>query len=392
MELTVLMPCLNEAETVATCVSKARGFFDRAGVEGEVLVVDNGSTDGSRELAERAGARVVRERRKGYGRALRTGIDEARGRYIIMGDCDDSYDFSALDPFVRELRAGHDLVMGNRFRGGIEPGAMPPLHRYLGNPVLSFIGRLFFRTPVRDFHCGLRGFRAEAVRGLGLRTDGMEFASEMVVKSRLHGLSITEVPTTLSKDGRRQATPHLRTWRDGWRHLRFLLLFSPRWLFLLPGLALILAGAGAVAWLAGGSQRLGGVGIDVNTMVYAAAAIIGGVQLISFYGFAYLSSVRLGLRPPREGMRWIESERLLENGLVVAILLGLVGLGLAVYSVLYWRTAGFGALDPRESLRIVIPAATALILAIQVGSAVFFLSVLNLPHSGLRQPHAGPRE
>ena len=384
-ELTVLMPCLNEVETVATCVAKARGFLDRAGVDGEVLVVDNGSTDASREQAAAAGARVIREEGRGYGRALRTGIEQARGRFVIMGDCDDSYDFSRLDGFLDELRGGSDLVMGNRFRGGIEPGAMPPLHRYLGNPVLSFIGRLFFRTGVGDFHCGLRGFRTDAVRALGLRTDGMEFASEMVVKARLNGLTITEVPTTLSRDGREHGRPHLRTWRDGWRHLRFLLLFSPRWLFLLPGLALVLAGAGGVAWLAGGSQRFGGVGIDVNTLVYAAAAIIGGVQLVTLYGFAYLSSVRLGLRPRRSGMRWIESERLLENGLVAAVALGILGFGLAVYSVLYWRATGFGALDPRVSLRIVIPAASALVLALQIGSAVFFLSVLNLPHAGLRR-------
>jgi glycosyltransferase involved in cell wall biosynthesis len=384
-ELTVLMPCLNESETVAVCVTKAFDFLERSGVEGEVLVVDNGSTDGSSELAEAAGARVIREERKGYGRALRTGIEHAAGRYVVMGDCDDSYDFSRLDGFLDQLRAGSQFVMGNRFLGGIEPNAMPRLHRYLGNPVLSFIGRLFFGTSVRDFHCGLRGFHADAMRTIGLRTDGMEFASEMVVKARLNGLRISEVPTTLSRDGREHGRPHLRTWRDGWRHLRFLLLFSPRWLFLIPGMLLMLAGVAAAAWLLGGSHRVAGFGLDVNTLVYAAAAIVGGVQLVSFYGFAYLSAVRLELRQRRRGMGWIESERLLEGGLIVALLLALVGLGLGFYSVLYWRGAGFGQLDPRQSLRIVVPAATALILALQVGSAVFFLSVLNLPHAGLRR-------
>src|SRR5687767_10394655 len=239
-ELTVLMPCLDEAETVGRCVAKARGFLERAGIQGEVLVVDNGSSDGSVRLAEQAGARVVQERRRGYGNALRSGIEQARGRFVVMGDADDSYDFSALDPFLERLRAGADLVIGNRFQGGIAARAMPPLHRYLGNPVLTGIGRLFFRSPVGDFHCGLRGFRRDAIVALGLSTEGMEFASEMVVRATVEGLRIVEVPTTLAPDGRSRR-PHLRTFRDGWRHLRFLLLFSPRWLFLYPGVILMIA-------------------------------------------------------------------------------------------------------------------------------------------------------
>src|SRR5216683_2493132 len=263
------MPCLNEAETVATCVRKAAGFLREHGIDGEIVVADNGSTDGSQRLAEEAGARVVAVSAKGYGNALLGGIVDAQGRYIIMGDADDSYDFTALMPFVSALRDGADLVMGNRFRGGIAPGAMPPLHRYLGNPVLSFVGRLFFRSAIGDFHCGLRGFNRDSVMALNLQATGMEFASEMVVKAALAGQHVTEVPTTLAKDGRSRP-PHLHTWRDGWRHLRFLLLYSPRWLFLYPGALLMLAGAAAGAWLLPGPRTIAGVAFDVHTLVYAA--------------------------------------------------------------------------------------------------------------------------
>src|ERR1017187_9439324 len=241
VEVTVLMPCLDEAETVATCVDKAVAFLVDHDIDGEVVVADNGSTDGSQQAAEAAGARVVSIPERGYGSALLGGIRAARGKYVIMGDADDSYDFTALMPFLDRLRAGADLVMGNRFQGGIAPGAMPALHRYLGNPVLSFTGRLFFRSKIGDFHCGLRGFRRDSVLALGLQASGMEFASEMVVKATLAGQRVEEVPTTLSPDGRSRP-PHLRSWRDGWRHLRFLLLFSPRWLFLIPGAALFALG------------------------------------------------------------------------------------------------------------------------------------------------------
>ena len=266
MELTVVMPCLNEAETVATCVRKAIGFLAESGISGEVLVADNGSTDGSQRLATDAGARVVPISDKGYGNALMGGIVAARGKYVIMGDADDSYDFTNLMPFVNELRKGADLVMGNRFRGGIAPGAMPPLHKYLGNPVLSFIGRLFFRSKIGDFHCGLRGFSRDSVMALNLQATGMEFASEMVVKATLAGQRVTEVPTTLSKDGRSRP-PHLRSWRDGWRHLRFLLLFSPRWLFLYPGLALLVVGSAVTTALYFSPLRIGGAGLDIHTML-----------------------------------------------------------------------------------------------------------------------------
>jgi glycosyltransferase involved in cell wall biosynthesis len=230
LELTILMPCLNEAETLATCITKARSFLSRTGISGEILIADNGSIDGSQTIARDLGARIIPVTTRGYGSALRTGIQAAHGRFVIMGDSDDSYNFSLLDDFVEKLRAGYQLVMGNRFKGGILPGAMPPLHRYLGNPVLTAIGRLFFRSACGDFHCGLRGFERSAILALDLQGSGMEFASEMVVKATVHNLRIAEVPIVLSPDGRTRP-PHLRSWRDGWRHLRVLLLFSPRWLF-----------------------------------------------------------------------------------------------------------------------------------------------------------------
>src|SRR5271165_6547534 len=274
-ELTILMPCLNEAETVGRCVSKARAFLAQSGVAGEVLIADNGSTDGSQAIAASLGARVVPIASRGYGNALIGGIRAAHGRFVIMGDSDDSYDFSALGGFVEKLRAGYQLVMGNRFRGGIRPGAMPPLHRYLGNPVLTAIGRIFFRSPCGDFHCGLRGFDRAAILGLDLQASGMEFATEMVVKATVAKLRLIEVPTKISPDGRGRP-PHLRSWRDGWRHLRFLLLFSPRSLFLYPGFGLFAIGCLAMAWLLPQPRQLGSVGFDVHTLLYASLAVVVG--------------------------------------------------------------------------------------------------------------------
>src|SRR3984885_894726 len=276
------MPCLNEAETVATCVRKAMGFLAESGISGEVVVADNGSTDGSQQLAEAEGARVVPVSEKGYGNALLGGIEAARGKYIIMGDADDSYDFTNLMPYVDELRKGADLVMGNRFAGGIAPGAMPPLHRYLGNPVLSFVGRLFFRSKIGDFHCGLRGFNRDSVRALNLQATGMEFASEMVVKAALAGQHVTEVPTTLAKDGRSRP-PHLHTWRDGWRHLRFLLLFCPHWLFFVPGLGFGAAGLVIGGIIAAQPLTTGDVTFDVDTLIVASALVVSGVQSVLFW-------------------------------------------------------------------------------------------------------------
>ena len=377
VELTVLMPCLNEAETVATCVHKAIAFLDRAGVAGEVVVSDNGSDDGSVELAETAGARVVRTRRRGYGAALISGIRAARGRYVIMADADDSYDFSRLDAFLERLRGGADLVMGNRFKGGIEPDAMPPLHRYLGNPVLTWIGRLFYRSPVGDFHCGLRGFRRDRVLGLGLASPGMEFASEMVVKATLADLRIAEVPTTLSPDGRSRP-PHLRSWRDGWRHLRFLLLFSPSWLFLIPGALLMMAGLLGMAWLTPAPRTFGSVTFDVNTLLYAAGAVVCGFQAFAFGVFAKFFAAREGLLPWDRRLNWLNQPRVLELGLGVGAVLFLAGLAASFYGVGMWSESSFGDLDPRRSIRLVAPAATALMLGTQVGFASFFLAVLRL--------------
>jgi glycosyltransferase involved in cell wall biosynthesis len=377
IELSIVMPCLNEAETLTVCVEKAMSFLARAGIKGEVLVADNGSTDGSQEIAARMGARVVNVPDKGYGSALRGGIEQAAGRYIIMGDADDSYDFSSLDPFIQKLRQGYDLVMGNRFRGGIEPGAMPPLHKYLGNPVLTGIGRLFFHSPVTDFHCGLRGFNKQAYERMEVRTTGMEFASEMVVKATLLGMQIAEVPTTLRPDGRSRP-PHLRSWRDGWRHLRFLLLYSPRWLFLYPGAALMMIGIVAGAWLMPGPRVVFGVGFDGQTLLYAGLAILIGFQAVVFAVFTKVFATNAGLLPPDERISRVTGAVTLELGLFVGGLLVLFGLGTSVFAVSVWRETAFGPLNPSQTLRLIVPAGVALTLGCQIILSSFFLSVLTL--------------
>lgn len=376
-ELTILMPCLNEAETVAVCIDKARGFLERNGVDGEVLIADNGSTDGSQAIAREHGARVITVDRLGYGAALQGGIEAAEGRFVIMGDADDSYDFSRLEPFLEQLRTGHQLVMGNRFRGGIAPGAMPALHRYLGNPVLSFAGRLFFNSPIRDFHCGLRGFEREAVLGLRLSTPGMEFASEMVVKATLNRLRIAEVPTTLRPDGRGRP-PHLRSWRDGWRHLRFLLIFSPRWLFLYPGLTLVVLGMALMVSLVPGPLSLLGISLDIHTMLFAALAILIGYQAIQLGVFSRFYGMRVGLLPEDPLVSRLVEFTTLERGLVVALLLMLGGIAGAVAAVFSWGETQFAALDPQAGMRLVIPSATAIALGAQLGFGAFFLGVLKM--------------
>jgi glycosyltransferase involved in cell wall biosynthesis len=383
LELTILMPCLNEAETIEVCVRKATGYLRSKGVCGEVVVADNGSTDGSQAIAERNGARVVPIAVRGYGAALLGGIRAARGTYIIMADADDSYDFTALDPFMAKLREGYELVMGNRFQGGIKPNAMPPLHRYLGNPVLTGIGRLFFRSPCGDFHCGLRGFRRDSIMGLGLTSPGMEFASEMVVKATLHKLRLGEVPTTLSKDGRSRP-PHLRSWRDGWRHLRFLLLFSPSWLFLYPGLLLLLTGISAMVWLLPEPRVAGSVTLDVNTLVYTAAGIVCGFQAIVFYMFAKTYAIRSGLLPEDPLVGRLREVLRLEVGLIGGALIFLLGLALAAYAVGAWTIHSFGHLDPQQSLRLVVPSATMLILGLQIISSSCLLSILQLERADVQ--------
>jgi glycosyltransferase involved in cell wall biosynthesis len=377
MELTVVLPCLNEAETLAVCIRKAEASIAGLGIDGEVVVADNGSTDGSQDIARAEGARVVDVPIRGYGAALTAGIADAEGEFVIMGDADDSYDLSNLGPFVEALRGGADLVMGNRFAGGIEPGAMPALHRYLGNPALTAIGRFLFRSPVKDFHCGLRGFRREAILELDLRTTGMEFASEMVVKATLNKLNIVEVPTTLSPDGRSRA-PHLRRWHDGWRHLRFLLLYSPRWLFLYPGVVLFLVGLVLGGVLLAGPIQIGEHALDVSALVYAMAAVLIGFQAILFAAFSRAFVANEGLMPPSPGMQRAFKVLNLERGLIIGLLLLIVGVGLAIYGFIIWGSSDFGALDARDAIRLAVPAATLSVLGFETVMGSFFLSVLGL--------------
>lgn len=388
LELTILMPCLNEAETLAVCIGKAQAFLQREGIAGEVLVADNGSTDGSQEIAAGLGARVVPVSARGYGAALLGGIAHARGRFVIMGDADDSYDFSALQAFVGRLRDGAELVMGNRFRGGIEPGAMPPLHRYLGNPVLSFIGRLLFPIGAGDFHCGLRGFNTEAIRRLDLQTTGMEFASEMVVRSALAGLRIEEVPTTLKPDGRSRP-PHLRTWRDGWRHLKFLLVYNPRWLFFIPGMVLTGFGTLFAALLVFGPLRvIDNLSLDLNTFVAACFMILAGVQLLTFGAISRRYAQVTGILPSTPRSDWltrtITTDRLVANA-GICFAGGVLFFG---YAVARWAHLGFGPLDDSEIPRIVVLGLTLIVISLQAFFSAFLLGVLEIPVKRLRDAQA----
>lgn len=376
-ELTVLMPCLNEGQTLGRCIVKARREIEKNRLDAEILIADNGSTDGSRQIAEREGARVINVPRRGYGSALSAGIAAARGQYIIMADADDSYDLSNLMPFLHKLREGNDLVMGNRFKGEIAAGAMPFLHRYLGTPVLTLLSRIFFRTPCGDVNCGMRGLRKEAAEGLRLRSLGMEFASEMLVKSSLFGLRIAEIPTALSRDGR-SVPPHLRTWRDGWRHLRFMLLYSPRWLFLYPGIALMVLGFLMTAWLLPGTRYLGTVGLDVDTLIYAAIAIFIGYQAVTFAVFAKVFAITEGLLPQDEKLNRLFRFITLETGLLAGALMVLGGLAISISAVAYWQRHGFGPLDPVKTIRLILPGAISLTLGFQTLFSSFFLSVLGM--------------
>ena len=377
VELTILMPCLNEAETLAVCVRQARAFMTSHDVKGEILVADNGSTDGSQQIAEAEGARVVRIGERGYGAALIGGIAAAKGTFVAMADADDSYDFGTLGPFLDRLRLGDDLVMGNRFKGGIAPGAMPPLHKYLGNPVLSFVGRLFFRAPVRDFHCGLRAFRRDTIMGLHLRTTGMEFASEMVVKSCLAGLKISEVPTTLKKDGRSRP-PHLRSFRDGWRHLRFLLLFSPRWLFLYPGLALTAIGVVFTAVLVRGPITIGGSGFDIGSLLYAVAVTVVGYQAVLFSVLSRVYAQAEGFLPTKPRFDAFQRRLSMEKGVTLGLAMFLFGIVASLLSLLRWRNADFGSLPPEQSIRTVTPGVLGLMLGAQTILSGLFLSLLRI--------------
>lgn len=377
VELSVVMPCLNESETVGTCVRKAMAVLHEFGIRGEVIVADNGSTDGSRELARNLGAQVIHVAEKGYGSALKGGILRARGQYVLMADADDSYDFGHIPRFLNELRNGSELVMGNRFQGGIAKRAMPALHRFVGNPVLTAIGKLFFKSPCGDFHCGIRAFRKDGFQRMDVRSTGMEFASEIVVKASLLGMKVTEVPTTLSPGGRSRPS-HLRTWRDGWRHLRFLLMYSPRWLFLYPGMLMIGVGLAGCIWLLPGPRVFRSISFDVHTLLYAFVSVVIGFQFVAFAVFTKVFAITEGLLPedPRltRLFRWVT----LETGLSAAGLLIALGLAGSIWAVTHWARESFGALDPVHMLRVAVPSVFCLMLGVQIACSSFFLSILGL--------------
>jgi glycosyltransferase involved in cell wall biosynthesis len=378
MEFTILMPCLDEARTVESCIQKARTYLTKRGIVGEILVADNGSTDGSQSLAETAGARVIQVENKGYGAALIGGIEAAKGRFVIMADADDSYDFTDLDGFVERLRLGFKLVVGNRFKGGIMPGAMPVLNRYLGNPVLSFIGRTLYSSPIGDFHCGMRGFDRQAILDLHLRASGMEFASEMVVKASLAQLSIAEVPTTLNPDGR-QRPPHLRPWRDGWRHLRFMLLRSPQWLFLYPGLALTIFGLIGAALVTIKPRQIPGVlTLDINGLLYFSVAAIVGVQITFFGLFAMALARKIKLRIAYGFFDRLLRLASLEAAVAIGMCLVIAGLTGATYAILQWGHSSFGPLIPTEMMRITIPSVTTLAIGTQIVFGALLLGFIEV--------------
>jgi len=387
IEISIIMPCLNEAETLEVCIRKAKEYLDRSSISGEVIIGDNGSTDGSQQIALRSGARVVNVPQPGYGAALYGASLAAHGKYILMGDSDDSYDFSNLDCFIERLREGYDLVMGNRFAGGIQPGAMPWKNRYIGNPILSAIGKMLFHCPAEDFHCGLRGYSKEAFVRMDLRTTGMEFASEMVIKATLCRMKITEVPTTLSPDGRSRP-PHLRPYRDGWRHLRFMLLFSPNWLFFYPGLSLMMVGvAGAFALLLN-PIHLHHVQFGIDTLIYCAFMIISGFQSVLFAVLSRVYAVQERLYPAGKVYHSLFRFINLERGLIAGSLMVLGGLASTFYALFEWRNAGFGALNIEHISRIVIPSGLAITLGIETVLFSFFLSTLgmNVRHHAPQSP------
>jgi glycosyltransferase involved in cell wall biosynthesis len=377
VEVSIVMPCLNEAETLAKCIGHAQAAVDKGGYSAEIIVADNGSTDGSQNIARKLGAKVVDVSRRGYGSALIGGIDAAQGRLVVMGDADDSYDFEAIGPLIDKLREGYDLVVGNRFLGGIEPGAMPWSHRWLGNPVLTLISRVLFHAPVGDTHCGLRALRKDAYEKMHLRATGMEFASEMVIKAALKGMRITEVAVVLRPDGRSRP-PHLRTWRDGWRHLRFMLLFSPRWLFLYPGLALFALGAVLSALLVAGPLEVGSVRLDIHTLLVAGFLALLGYQLVLFAVFTKIFAIRAGFHPPHPTLEKVFRYVTLEVGLGAGGLMALGGLIALVLAVASWSAVGFGNLDPSLTMREVIPAVVLLALGTQTVFASFFISILSI--------------
>jgi glycosyltransferase involved in cell wall biosynthesis len=392
VELSVVIPCLNEAETIARCIEAARRGIQRAGVRGEIIVADNGSTDGSPAIAEKSGARVVTVAEKGYGSALRGGILAAAGKWILMGDADDSYDFSEADRFVKKFREGFELVMGCRLPAGggtILPGAMPWKNRRLGNPVLSFIGRLFFKCPAHDFHCGLRGFTRAAFEKMDLQTTGMEFASEMVIKSTFKQLKIAEVPVTLRPDGRSRP-PHLKPWRDGWRHLRFMLLFSPRWLFFAPGILLALVGIILAGALSVQNIAVGGISLNVGTLMMACMAAVVGFQLVVFAFFTKVFAIAEGLLPDDPKFSRVFRFFNLEKGILFGLAVLLAGIVLFLRAVWIWRQHDYGDLDYEQNLRRLIPAATLIVLGVQTVFSSFFMSALGLKTAKRKPPEPPP--
>jgi glycosyltransferase involved in cell wall biosynthesis len=377
MELSIIMPCLNEAETLAACIRKAQSFLDRSGVEGEIVIGDNGSTDGSQELAIGLGARVIQVPIRGYGAALYGAITAANGRYCIMGDADDSYDFENLYGFYQKLRAGYDMVIGNRFRGGIAEGAMPWKNRYIGNPILSLIGKILFRAEVGDFHCGIRGFSKQAFHRMDLRTTGMEFASEMVIKATVLKLKISEVPTTLSRDGRSRP-PHLRPFRDAWRHVRFMLLFSPNWLFLYPGILTMLTGLVVGGAILAEPINVHRVKLGLDTLIYCSTMVIAGFQAILFSLLARAYAVQEGLYPKNFGHGKYSPHIRLESGLLIGASLMLAGILSAGYAVWQWEQHAFGEMVIERIARIVIPSSVAISLGVEIVLFSFLLSTFGL--------------
>lgn len=376
MELTILMPCLNEEETIGICIKKAKKFLESNGIDGEVLIADNGSEDNSVSIALSMGARVIHVTKKGYGSALIAGCNASLGEYVIMGDADDSYDFEHLELFVEKLRAGYELVMGNRFAGGIEKGAMPFSHKYIGNPVLSFIGRLFFKSKIKDFHCGLRGYRRESILKLNLKTSGMEYASEMVVMSELNGLKITEVPTTLKKDGRSRK-PHLRTFSDGWRHLKFLFMYCPKWLFLYPGIALCAIGLVGGISLIFGNLQVGKVILGIHTLLYCRLLLMLGINIVLLYIYTKIYACKQGFIPKDTLAERFEKYSV-EKGIVTGILLLMVGVVLSIMAVSFWKHLGYTELIPEQIMRVVIPASALIEIGAQFVFSSFFIGILNI--------------
>ncbi len=379
VELTILMPCLNEEETIEICIKKAQKALKENNIRGEVLIADNGSTDKSKQLALKCGARVIDVPEKGYGNAITEGTKQALGKYCVIGDCDDSYDFSNILPFLEKLRDGYDLVMGNRYKGGIEKGAMPWSHRYIGTPIISFLGRLFYKLKIGDFNCGMRGYNRNSIIDLDLKCTGMEYASEMIVQANLNGLKITEIPTTLKKDGRTRP-PHLNSFYDGWRHLKFLFMYSPKWLFLIPGFILMIIGLiGSIIFIFKNIQ-LGSIVLGVHSRLYLGAMVVVGLQMIIFAMFAKIYAINSGMNPKNDRMSKFLNRMTVEKWLIIGIFFTILGFGLTIYAMIIWQMRDWGNLDPVKVMPITIPAVYFIIIGVQISFASFILGILNIEY------------